>query len=314
MAVPTITSISPTVIFSGGQLITITGTNFRTAYPPGSSTGPLPPPLPTVSVTVGGRAAQRVSVKSVTQVVCWVRPLDPATAVVVTLKNLDTAGAPIGGETATASNLLGVRRADLALEANLTRLERALMMELKRQVIANVLKTVAVDFDGTPTGAFDSVDVATLPALAIQGPQIVDDYFYTGDPVTMVTGTEFTRRATAKTINLTYRFVAMDNKQVRNMNVMALMLQFLQNNKFLELQRDEADSTKGTVEYEMEQVGEFTTFTGTSNADIRGFSGSLVIRGFQLEDAAGFVEQTVAERGHTVDTVTVDPPTIFPGI
>ncbi len=311
MAVPTITSISPAVVFSGGQMITITGTNFRTAYPPGPATGPLPTPPPTVSVTVGGRAAQRVTVPSTTQVLCWVRPLDPAASVSVTLKNLDSAGAPLSGETVTVTNQLAVKRVDLAIEANLTRLERSLMMELRRQVIANVLKTAAVDFDGTPTGVFDSVDVATLPALAIQGPQSVDDYFYAGDPTTVVTGSEFAQRSTAKTVNLTYRFVAMDNKQVRNMNLMAVMMQFLQNNKFLELQRDEADASKGVVEYEMEQVGEFTTFTGSSVSDIRGFSGSLVIRGFQLEDAAGFVDQTVAERGHTVDTVSVDPPTVF---
>jgi hypothetical protein len=114
-----------------------------------------------------------------------------------------------------------------------------------------------------------------------------------------------------KTVNLTYRFVAMDNKGVRNMNLMALMLQFLQNNKYLEMRRDEADPSKGVMEYEMEQVGEFTTFTGSSNSDIRGFSGSLVIRGFQLGDAAGFIDQTVAERGRTVDTVTVEPPSNF---
>jgi hypothetical protein len=242
-----------------------------------------------------------------------VPPLNPAASVAVAVQNLDAGGAPISGETVTVTNQLAVARADLALESDLTRLERSLLLELRRQVIQNVLKTAAVDYDGTPGGVFDVPDVAELPALAIQGPQIVDDFFYDLDRGTLTgAGSSFTRRKTFKTVNLTYRFVVMDNKQVRNMNIMALMLQFLQNNPFLEMKRDEADASKGFVQYELAQVGEFTTFTGSSSSDIRGFSGSLVIRGFQLEDVAGFVEQTVAERGRTVDTVTVDPQTFLP--
>lgn len=313
MAVPTITSISPPVIFTGGQLITITGTDFRTAYPPPlTSTGVLPAPPPTMTVTVAGREAKQVTVRSSTTLTCVVYPLDPSSAVSVTLQNLDSSGAPIPGETVTRTNLLQAKRADLAINTDLTRLERSLMLELSRQVIQNVLKTAAVDYDSTPDGAFDVVDVAKLPALAIQGPQIVDNRPYDLD-VGLETddGTNFERRRPFKTINLTYRFVAMDNKQVRNMNLLTLMLQFLQNNPFLEVLRDEADPSKGWVKYELAQVGEFTTFTGSSSSDIRGFSGSLVIRGFQVEDVAGFVSQTVAERGRTVDTVTAEPATFF---
>jgi hypothetical protein len=312
MAIPTITTVTPAVIFSGGQLVTIQGTNFQTPYPPGPATGPLPPPLPTVTVTIGGRVAKNVVVTSATSLTCWARPLNPSANVPITLQNLDATGAAIPGETVTVLNRLKVQRADLAIEADLTRLERALILELQRQVLENAFKTTSVDFDGTPAGAFDEPDVAKLPALAIQGPQLVDDHFYDGDlGFVEVTGATYVKHRTLKTVNLTYRFVAMDNKGVRNMNLMALMLQFLQNNKYLEMRRDEADPSKGIMEYEMEQVGEFTTFTGSSNSDIRGFSGSLVIRGFQLGDAAGFIDQTVAERGRTVDTVTVEPPSNF---
>jgi hypothetical protein len=314
MAVPTITSISPAVVFTGGQMVTITGTNFRTAYPPPSpsSTGVLPTPPPSMTVTIAGRAAKRVRVLSSTGLTCILNPLDPSAAVSVTLQNLDSAGVAIAGETVTRTNLLQARRADLAIEADLTRLERTLMLELSRQVIANVLKTAAVDYDGTPGGVFDIPDVSKLPALAIQGPHIVDNRPYDLD-VGLVTddGTNFVQRRIFKTINLTYRFVAMDNKQVRNMNLLTLMLQFLQNNPFLEVLRDDADPSKGYLQFELAQVGEFTTFTGSSSADIRGFSGSLVIRGFQVEDVAGFVDQTVAERGRTVDTVNAEPATFF---
>lgn len=294
-------------------MVTITGTGFQTPYPPPTlSTNVLPAPFPTVAVTVAGRAAKQVVVRSATTLTCIVQSLNPSTAVSVTLQNLDDEGEAISGEVVTVTNRLQARRADLAVETDLTRLERTLIVELKRQVIENVLKTAAVDYDGTPGGVFDVPDVAQLPALAIQGPQIVDNRFYDLDlGLTVVSGSDFTRRRTFKTVNLTYRFVAMDNKQVRNMNLMTLVLQFLQNNPFIEMNRDDADLSKGTVLYELAQVGEFTTFVGSSSSDIRGFSGSLVIRGFQLEDVAGFVEQTVAERGRTVDTVTAEPPTFF---
>lgn len=313
MAVPTLSTVSPSTIFTGGQMITVQGTNFRTAYPPPlTSSGVLPVPPPTMTVTVGGKTCRRVSVPSATTFTCHVPPIDPGTYPLV-VQNLDSAGAVIAGETATLLNAVIARRVDLAVDSDLNRLERTLIKEMRRQLLQNVLKTAAVDFDGTPGGVFDVPDMGELPAIAIQGPQVVDNRPYDLD-VTLITksGATWTRRDTFKTVNLTYRFVAMDNKQARNMNLFTLMLQFLQNNPTLEMLRDEADASKGTVQYELSQVGEFTTFTGSSSSDIRGFSGSLVIRGFQVEDVAGFLEQTVAERGGTVDNVSVEPPTNLP--
>lgn len=312
MAVPTIASVAPSTIFTGGQMITVLGTDFRTAYTPPSSTGPLPVPPPTMTVTVGARVCRRVRVTSATSLTCHVPPIDPGTYALV-VQNLDSTGSVIVGESATLAGAIVARRVDLALDSDLNRMERTLIKELRRQVLENVLKTAAVDFDGTPGGIFDVPDIGALPALAIQGPQVVDNRPYDLDlTLTTKSGSTWTRRDTFKTVNLTYRFVAMDNKQARNMNLFTLMLQFLQNNPTIEMPRDEGDPSKGTVQYELAQVGEFTTFTGSSSSDIRGFSGSLVIRGFQVEDVAGFLEQTVAERGGTVDNVSVEPPTNLP--
>ena len=315
MATPTIQSVSPTTIFTGGQMFTITGTNFRTSYPaPDVSTGPLPPALPTMQVFVGSKQATNVRVLSSTQLTAKIGPLDPI-SYAITIKNLDQNGAPIAGETATASNILSAKRADLAYDTDFTRLERTLIIELRRQVIANTVKTVAVDYDGTPLAVPDSVDIANLPSLTLQGPQVVEDRFYDLNVslITPLGDDQFEQRNTFSTVNLTYRFVGMDNLQGRNMNLFTLMLQFLQNNPHLEMARDVNDPTKGSVRYEMSMLGEFTTFTGSSESDIRGFSGSLVIRGFQVEDVTGFPEQTVAERGGTVDNVNVPPVGVFSG-
>jgi hypothetical protein len=313
MPVPTITSVSPSVMFAGGQLITITGTNFRIAYPPPSVNGVLPPPLPTVLVTVGGREARRAQVPSSTEIQAMIPPLDIG-PVSVTVQNLDVAGVAIPGEVVTRTSLLEVQRADLTLDSDLTRLERTLILELQRQIHPNVLKTAATDFDASPVDSPNMVEIGELPALVLQGPQVIDNRPYDIDlGLIRNSGANWTKHRIFKVVNLTYRFVGMDNSQIRNMNIQTLMLQFLQNNPFIEMLRDEADPSKGWIQYEMAQVGEFTTFTGSSSSDIRGFSGSLVIRGFVVEDVAGFVDQTVAERGTTVDNVLVEAPVVFDG-
>jgi hypothetical protein len=311
MAVPTISSVSPSTAFTGGQLVRIFGTNFRVAYDPEPNpTGPVADPLPTVAVTIGGRRLRQVAVVSATEIQAHVLPLDPGTYG-ITVQNLDPDGEPIPGEATTVAALLTTKRADLARNSDFTRLERSLITELQRQVLENVHKTTATDFDSTPDGAVDVVvEQAKLPMLTIQGPQVVDNREYDSElsHITELQSGEILRRKTFKTVNLTYRFVGMDNKQARNMNLFTLMLNFLQNNPFLEMDRDGGDASKGTIQYEMAQVGEFTTFAGASESDVRGFSGSLVIRGFQVEDVVGFAEQMVAERGYPVDNVIIEAP------
>ena len=70
MAVPTITSITPPTVWTGGQLVIVRGTNFRLPPPAASSNGPLPDPIPTVSVTVDALAATQVEVLSSTMLSC----------------------------------------------------------------------------------------------------------------------------------------------------------------------------------------------------------------------------------------------------
>ncbi len=318
MAVPTITAVSPSVVYTGRNFVTITGTNFQIAYPPPPSNGPLPTPGPTVALSVASvtglpKSLENIRVTSSTTVTGVVPPID-AGALTFTLQNLDSNGAPISGEVAVVAGLAQARLPDLTLRTDFERLERTLISELRRQVLKNVLKTAAVDYDGTPGGAINVPDVAELPALALQGPQVVVDRFFDLDVGLEVDegGGVFSQHRIFRTVDLTYHFVAMDNKQGRNMALFTLMLQFIQNNTFIELQRDENDPSKGVVKYELEQVGEFITFTGSSNSDIRGFSGSFIIRGFGVEGVVGFVDQTVAERGSAVDNVVVGTQGFLP--
>jgi hypothetical protein len=103
MAVPTITSVTPSTVWTGGQLVVVTGTNLRLPPdPPVSATGPLPDPLPTVGVLVGSVEAKAVDVLSATMLSCNVPAADPSPApVAMVVRNLDDAGVPIPGESAT---------------------------------------------------------------------------------------------------------------------------------------------------------------------------------------------------------------------
>ncbi len=77
MAVPTISSVSPATGHSGGQtLLEIVGTGFALPAAP-AATGPVAVAPPSVTVTVGGRAATGVAVVSATTIYCLTPKGDP---------------------------------------------------------------------------------------------------------------------------------------------------------------------------------------------------------------------------------------------
>lgn len=316
MAVPTLASCSPTVIYTGGQLVTLTGTGFRVPPFPGPSTAPLPAPLPSVSVTIGGVAATDVAVYSSTSLSCVAAPHDES-AVSIVVQNLDAAGVAISGETVTAAGLLTYKRAALTDEADFTRLTRALLRELKRQTIDNVVLTVATDYDSTPGGSsFNIAEFASLPALIVNGPiSIDDDRLYDDElrPVRATGATTWERRRTFKTVDVSYRIFGLDDKMVRAHNLLTLVLQFFHLNTTLTLDRDPADLSKGRVAYELTTSGDFSFTTQPNASDLRSFSGTVIVRGFQIEDVAGFPSQMVRERGTQADDIAVPQPGVYSG-
>jgi|WetSurMetagenome_2_1015567.scaffolds.fasta_scaffold143382_1 hypothetical protein len=300
VAVPTITGVSPSPIYTGGQLIAITGTGFRTRYPtPPETPHPWPTPRPTVAVLVDGRAANRVLVESSSRLTCVVPSHAPGSCV-LTIKNLDSDGVPISGEQVSASNLLTFERVDLTLKTDLARVIEALETELKNQVIDNVSFTTSVDYDSDPdVTVFAGVDMAAVPALCLSGPEDVWDRPYnTSLQPTAFDSGQYERRTTFAPQDLVFRLLCLDDSGLRSINLVALVTQFFKSNNYLYLDRDPSDLTKGQVCYELEG-GPFVGTSVNNDNDIRAFSGPVTIKGFQFEDVAGFPKQTVVER--TVD-------------
>lgn len=312
MAVPTLSACAPNLIFTGGQLVTLTGTNFRLPYPlPSDVNGPYPTPPPTVAVTVNGTPTVDVRVLSDTQLTCIVGANDEASAASVTiaLQNLDVNGNPIGGELVSATGLLDFSRPDLTLEADFTRATRALLKLIKQQVIPNVIMTVETDYSSTPgVTVFDVPEIASLPAVVLSGPKSKWNpiYEYDKTPEQAVGSTGFNRRRMIRTVDLTWQVTVYDDHELRILNLFALMEQFVVSNVWLYVQRDPSDSSLGTVRYELEEAEEWQITTAPNTSNVKSFSGQLLIRGFQYEDIIGFPNQMVRETGQTADTITTE--------
>src|SRR5262249_54588382 len=129
MAVPSITSVTPSSGPTGGSLLVeIAGAGFRPPDPP-PATGPVPASILTVRVVVGAQPARAVRVIAADRLSC-VLPAADAGPVDVTVQNLDAAGAPIPGEETTLVGGFTFILERLTPESDLARLVRTLIREL----------------------------------------------------------------------------------------------------------------------------------------------------------------------------------------
>lgn len=310
MAVPTLSAVSPATVFTAGQFVTITGTNFQIPYPLPDIAAPLPPPIPTVEVTFNGRLARKVTVLSDTQITCIAPAAAPGAATLV-LKNLDPDGVPIAGEEVESSPtslpvLVTYARADLSAAADLQRITRMFLQLLKQQVIENVVQTVSSDYtDEAGKLEFNITDIADLPCVAVTGPSMARNKFYgSTDNEPEQRGTDYVRRRYLRTNDLMFKVAAYDDSKLRILNIQALLTQVFELNTYFELQRDPADAEKGYVYFELD-ASDFNDISTPNNSDVRGVAGEVTIRGFTFEDVAGFPDSMVASKGTEVGTIEV---------
>jgi hypothetical protein len=292
MATPTLTSITPgSGPTSGGDLVTLRGTGFGSR----------------VVVAFGGAPAFVVSVRdeagvSVTTVRTPPREEGP---VDVSITNLDGVGAPIAGEVVVAAGAYRYARPRIAREADLTRLLRTLLRELKRQVIENVSLSVAVDFDEPPFAGLDVTALAKLPSLVLSGPRIKENRFYSSNElreevVAGASGPEIRRRRPPYTVDLEFAITGASDRAVELLNLMAALATFFNTNRWLVMDRDPSDATLGAVRWELDPSGELHTNLEGKD-DVRAFSWGLVVRGFDLDEGMPFdVSRAVADAGAEV--------------
>ena len=275
MAVPTLIAISPaTGPSGGGDLVRLRGTGFaeRVQVLLGSA----------VATVLNVRAAGGESFADVRT------PVHAPGAIDVLLRNLDPDGAPVPGEEATLPAACRFLRAPIVCEADLTRVVRGLLRELKRQVIENVSASVALDYDDTPSDGLNVVAMAKLPSLVLSGPRLVENRFFSTnepreDAVTGPSGPELQRRRPPFTMDLGFTITAASDRTVELLNLLAATATFLNRNRWLELDRDPGDPSKGTVRWEMDPDGEVRTKLD-GEGEVRVFTCGLIVRGFDIDE------------------------------
>lgn len=307
MAVPLIISAVPNTGPAGGlTLVTLTTNNLREHPEPpltGQTSGVL---QRNVQVLFGATPADDVRVISQGKATCLTPIHDPG-RVDVTVKNLDDNGDPIVGEEATKASAYTFQRPNLTVESDFTRVIRTLLREMKRQILPEVSITVHTDYDEDTGDFLNTPKVASLPALILNGPDVAENRFFSVNQNTQVTlpdGTVQLRRG-PYTVDLEFDLIGAADLTKQLFDLSAATTLFFHRNKFLVMDRDPADASLGTVRYEMDFIpeGEPDSTTRRGESNIRSFSGTVLIRGFDLEDLAGVTDDAVVGLSKEMPTV-----------
>jgi hypothetical protein len=274
--------------------------------PPGL---PTQPPSPTVAVFVGGRPATEVQVRS-SERLSFLTPASDGGTVEVVVRNLDDTGVPLPGEEAILPAGFTYARPPLTTESDLTRLVRTLLRELKRQVIENVVLTVHTDFGAESGDELHLAEVASLPALVLVGPELVENRFYSlnSRPETPASPGMFARRRTPYTVDLGFTLVGASDHTVELLNLLAATKDFFHRNPFIEMERDASNPAAGRVRYELDVTanGDLKVTSQPNTSNLRSFSGAFTLRGFDFEELAGFPGDSVVARGARVDELALE--------
>jgi len=260
---------------------------------------------------VGGREATQVRVRAVDRLT-FLSPIGDAGSADIVVRNLDDNGDPIAGEEATLAGGYTYRLPPLAAESDLARLVRTLLRELKRQVLPNVSLTVQTDFDAQTGDELHIAQLASLPALVLVGPELREDRFYSLNQLQEVAGGPggTQRRRVPYTVNLAFTIVGASDHTVELLNLMAATELFFHRNKFLEMDRSASSPLGGIVLYEMDLApdGDLRVTSQPNSSNVRSFSGSFVVRGFDLEDLAGVADDAVTEQTAPAAAIVIAPP------
>ncbi len=267
MTVPVLTSILPNSGPSGGgDLVRLSGSGFA----------------PSVEVSFGQSPATVLHVVALEQTnFVEVRtPAHPAGLVDVTVSNLEAGGICIPGEVALLSAAYHFVRPALCEEALLTRLVRAILRELKQQVLDNVNASVALDYDDTPGDGLNVTALATLPSLVLSGPRLRENRFYSSNLLAEeFSNQEIQRTRPPYTVDLLFTLTAASSRTVELLNLLTATAACLHRTRWLCLAKVPDDLSKGLVRWELDPEGELKTRLDT---EVRVFTWGLIVRGVDL--------------------------------
>ncbi len=317
MAVPLIITVSPTEGATGGRnTVEVRGNNFRLPPepPPGKTSGRVPE---TMQVFFGAAQATSVQVVSESRLLCSTPINDPG-LVAVKVVNLDDDAVPIPGEEATKAAAYTHKRPDLTVRSDFQRLIRSLIIELRRQVLANTVISTHTDYDDDTSDFLSTAAVSEMPALILIGPELVENrlfslnQFRTGSRTDQ--GVEI--RRVPYTVDLNFTLIGVAELTAQLQNLMAATVQFINRTRYLQVLCDPADPSKGSARFEIDfpdTGGDPAVSSQINNSNVRTFVASLVIRGFDMEAVS---QDMVSSLTDTVNEIVLSteqfaaPPTL----
>jgi len=313
VSIPTITSVSPARGHTGGLgLVEVLGTGFKTWAVPEPTGGPSGPVWPTVQVLFGGRPGMHVAVVSSTRLFVRAPPTPLAVSgpgygegsVDVTVRNLTESGTVVTAESATLAGAYSYERPQLGHMTDLGRLVRELIRALRSQTLTNVSISTHTDWDGDVSDLENIVEVASLPAVVLFGPRLIENKFFTqhGMLTAAAPGGGFAVRPAPQTDDLVFMLVGVSNQKLEAFALQSTVRQFFKKNPWLYLERDPEQPDLGFVKYDMvlDPAGIGFDPVTDQKSNLRSFSGSFVVRGFDHEDLASFPGDDLIGRGEIV--------------
>lgn len=313
MSVPTVTSISPSVVRTAGRtLVEVIGTGFPPPpVAPADAPLPVPAPLPTVTVTVDGEPADHVEVAAEDGTrLFFVTRAHAHGPVTVVFQNLDLAGLPVAGEAVTVAAGLEYRRPVITSESKgiVKRITQEVLRLLRRDIMDNVRTPPSVDFDRFPEDAQNYIDASKLPLVCLFGPDPrLQRVLRPSTPMTEQVGPEYKKRRPTRAYDLLYRLIVVTDDKGQLDNLKVVVPDFFTNNGYIYIDKDAANPGLGKAKYEMDIEGGHgstslttTPTIGTGLADVRAFGCSFFVQTVDLGDLFGFEDDAVRERGGTM--------------
>jgi hypothetical protein len=227
----------------------------------------------------------------------------------IAIQNLDDDGVPIAGELVTQVNAYTFQRVQLAIQSDLTRLIRTLLREFKAQTIPNVVSTTHTDYDPDTGDLLNTTALAQLPGIALVGPELNQNRLYTDNSqksYVVGSGPESVIRRTPYVVDVGFILIGQCRTHIEAINLMVVTVLWFERNKWLYLDRDPSDLAKGQVRYPIDvpRGDDMKMDASPNDSNIHSFSGHFVVRGFPIEDLAGFSGHQVVSR---TAQITEDP-------
>ncbi len=320
MSVPTIVSVTPNSgPATGRNLVVITGTNFRVPTPV-AATGPVGAALlPSVRVTFDGAVPRTVDVISATEIDVEMAAYQgdprafPIAASQLVVVNIDDAGDPISGESATLDDAYSYARpATLPPDATYDQqqyawITRHVLRTFRRQVHQNTFHARAsADY---ADASVEVVHDAPMPNITLSGPVILNDPWRENQHQYAVEGAggTFDNFYPATTRLLRFSLRAESNDPAEALAIQQAVEELFQKNGYLFVDRSPGAPAEGqdqldfvlTVPPALQPGSELDLHLVTATFEVRGvdlryryaYSRSAEIETFELQTQQGVARQ-----------------------